>query len=151
MFNHYVTSTKITSYSFIKERTYSTEDEAIHIENNLIELKDAKFDFVNIPYFEFTRNANDLKIECEFIKGYYSLEMNEIYEDLVSKEWTFSDVSPWNFIQCNKTQKTYVIDIDSFQYCPFPRIRNFFWVKKQNAWKRMLQGNMQKFKKIEIK
>ena len=149
MFNHYVTRNKITSFTFIKERTYYDENQAISIENNLNILKNTKFDFVCIPYFEHKRSGNDLKIECEFIKGWYSYEMTRIYDDLVSKEWTFSDVSPWNFIQCSQTQKTYMVDIDSFCHCPYFSIRNLFWAKKQNDWQRSLQGNIKNLKLIE--
>lgn len=149
MFNHYGGGDKITSYTFVKERTYRYEQQAINVENNLNILKHTKFDFVCVPYFEYERNSCDLKIESEFIKGFYSHEMGKIYDDLVSKNWTFGDPSPWNFMQCTKTHKTYIVDIDSFIYCPDFDIRNDFWIKKYKDWEKVLLGNPKKLKKIE--
>lgn len=136
MLNQYVDEhgTRITSYSFIKEITYPKESRAIQIEEKLLKLKTAKFDFINIPYFEFQRDGANMRIESEFIKGWYCFDIHSIYNDLISKDWTFYDPHPSNFITCKKTEKTYAVDLESFAYIPNIDDRKKLWLRYQNLW-----------------
>lgn len=120
--------TRITHYSFIKEITYIDQNTALIIAKNLAQLQKTKFDFIHIPNFTFEVKDNNLTIESEFIKGWQQANLHQIYNDLISKDWTFTDPHPSNFITCKKTLKTYAVDLDSFQYVPNIIYRRKIWM-----------------------
>lgn len=134
MFNHYISTDKgrITSYSFIKEISYDTMHAAKDVEKRLTILKKTKFDYLHIPQFEFERNGSNVKIHSEFIHGYYNykLDLKALYKDLVTKEWTFDDPKADNFITCKRTEKVYIVDLDSFTHIPNFEDRKKCWVGK---------------------
>jgi hypothetical protein len=125
--------TRITSYFFIKKIQYKNHDSALAIAKNLAKLQETKFDFIHVPNFTFEINGNNLTIESEFIKGWHFEHMPKIYDDLISKDWTFADPHPSNFITCKKTLKTYIVDFDSFQYIPSLADRRKTWMAHDNT------------------
>lgn len=125
-------ATRITNYSFVKELCYRNLEYSKKVEYRLSKLQQTKFDFIHIPEFEFKRQDTFITIECEFIKGCCaSGNVNDIYKDLVSHDWTFTDPHPSNFIECKKSKKIYAIDLDSFDYVPDINERKAFWIDKE--------------------
>ena len=124
---------RVTRYSFIKIIEYNVAD-VNEVVERLERLKITKFNFINIPKFTYKVYHNKLKIESEFIKGWYCLDVNSIYNDLVNSEWTFTDPRPSNFMTCKQNNKTYALDLDSFDYIPLIEDRKKLWIKYNNKW-----------------
>ena len=135
-YNYYVdgSNTRIMSYYFVKETTYKTESIAKDFEFRINKLKEAKFDFIHIPNFKIERDGLHIKITSDFIKGHRALNVVRIYNDLISKDWTFTDPIPDNFIVCANTEKTYIVDLDSFTYVPNIDDRKLIWARRCANW-----------------
>ena len=112
--------TRITTYTITKVIEFENEDVAEHRERMLDILRVATFKHILIPEFEYSRNGSELTIVTEYIKGWYCVDKQLIWEDVVRREseYTFDDPHPSNFITCKRELKTYAVDLDSFTYSP---------------------------------
>jgi len=122
--------TRITSYYLTKEITYHNENRAIKLVERLERLKTAKFNFIHIPEFKYTRDGFSVNMFSEYIKGHYCKDVRKLYNDLTSHEWTFTDPHPSNFITCKRTGLTYAVDLDSFAHVPNKEDRVKIWTQK---------------------
>ena len=112
--------TRITTYTLTKVLEFENEDAAEYRERMLDILRVATFKHILIPEFEYSRNGSELTIVTEYIKGWYCVDKQLIWEDVVRREseYTFDDPHSSNFITCKRELKTYAVDLDSFTYFP---------------------------------
>jgi len=112
--------TRITTYTLTKVIEYQNEDVAKWQEKMLDMLRVATFKHILIPEFEYSRDGSELTIVTDYIKGWYCVDKQLIWEDVVKREgeYTFNDPHPSNFITCKRELKTYAVDLDS--YCHLP-------------------------------
>ena len=131
---------QIKQFSITKQVDFIEEWFAEDLEYRLNKLKLAKFDFVCVPEFNFSRNKNTVIIESQFVKGNHEdLDVVQIYNDLISKDWTFEDPTPDNFIVCDYSAKTYVVDLDSFAHWPNIEDRQKIWEQKIGEWPKSVE------------
>lgn len=121
---HYVNGNTIRTFTLTKSIEYANDQIAHTIYDNLIKLKTDRFNRVHIPEYHHTINGSIVTIVSDYIKGFYNLAAeNIIMEDVVLRksEYTFNDYHRQNYIVCDNTNKTYMVDLES--YCHFPSIR----------------------------
>jgi len=131
---------QIKQFSITKQIDFIEPWFAEDLENRLKKLKLAKFDFICIPEFEFSKHKNTVTIESQFCKGNHcDLDVVQIYNDLIDKEWTFEDPTPDNFIVCDLTAQTFAVDLDSFTYLPNIEDRQAIWEQKIGEWPKSVE------------
>ncbi len=111
-----------------------TEEYAEMIIDKLSRLKNAKFDNIQIPEFDYNLEGVILTQEIEYIKGdkcgmIKKRYRDKIYKDLVEgdSDWTFNDYNFNNFIVCDRLNKIYAIDFQSYNFMPSRQERKNLW------------------------
>lgn len=108
-------------------------------------MRNARFEWLKIPQFEYTIDGSSLTINTDYIKGWYCAEPLKLYNEIVLREesYTFTDPHPSNFITCSRTFETYAIDLDSYsEKRPFQEMHDRFiqkWLPKLRAHEWMVQ------------
>ena len=136
---------RILSYQLCKTTTYKTEEYCYHTAKRLDRLRNARFEWLKVPQFEYTIDGSSLTINTDYIKGWYCAEPLKLYNDIVLRKesYTFNDPHPSNFITCSRTFETYAIDLDSYsEKRPFQEMHDRFirkWLPKLEAHEWMIQ------------
>ena len=122
------------SFRLIKIIDCKTEEYAEMIVDKLSRLKNAKFDNILIPEFDYSLEGVILTQEIEYIKGrkcgmIKKRYRDKIYKDLVEGEsdWTFNDFNFNNFIVVERLNKIYAIDFQSYNFMPSRQERQNLW------------------------
>ena len=136
---------RILSYQLCKTTTYKTEEYCYNTAKRLDRLRNARFEWLKIPQFEYTIDGSSLTINTDYIKGWYCAEPLKLYDEIVLRKdnYTFNDPHPSNFITCSRTFETYAIDLDSYTAIrPFEEMHNRFiekWLPKLQAHQWMIE------------
>ena len=111
-----------------------TEECAEILIDKLSRLKNAKFDNILIPEFDYSLDGVIVTQEIEYIKGekcgmIKKKYRDKIYKDLVEGEsdWTFNDFNFNNFIVVERLNKIYAIDFQSYNFIPSREERQKLW------------------------
>jgi len=111
-----------------------TEECAEILIDKLSRLKNAKFDNILIPEFDYNLDGVIVTQEIEYIKGekcgmIKKKYRDKIYKDLVEGEsdWTFNDFNFNNFIVVERLNKIYAIDFQSYNFIPSREERQKLW------------------------
>lgn len=142
MTREYVLNERICSYQLYKTTTYETEEYAYNAVKRLDLLRDARFEWLKIPRFEYTIDGCSVTINTDYIKGWYCTEPLKLYDEIVLREGdTFTDPHPSNFITCSRTLETYAIDLDSYTTKPDDMHDVFMrkWKNKVQSHEAMIQ------------
>lgn len=119
---YYVDSmrTNIKTFTLTKIIEYQTVDHAKVVFDNLTRLRSENFNRILIPNYEYSIEDKTITIVIDYIKGFYFADTNIVIEDVVNhkSDYTFYDFHRQNYIVCENTKKSYMIDLDSYVYCP---------------------------------
>ena len=122
------------SFRLTKIIDCKTKDYANKICDKLHRLKNAKFNNILIPKFDYSLEGVILTQEIEYIKGRkcgmtVKKYRDKIYKDLVEgdSDWTFDDFNFNNFIVVERLNKIYAIDFQSFNFLPSKEERKKLW------------------------
>ncbi len=122
------------SFRLTKIIDCKTEEYAEMIVDKLSRLKNAKFDNILIPEFDYSLEGVILTQEIEYIKGRkcgmtVKKYRDKIYKDLVEGEsdWTFNDFNFNNFIVVERLNKIYAVDFQSYNFTPSREERQKLW------------------------
>ena len=151
MTREYVLDKRICSYQLCKTMTYISEEYAYNTTKRLDRLRNARFEWLKIPRFEYTVDGCSITVNTDYIKGWYCAEPLKLYDEIVLREedYTFIDPHPSNFITCSRTKETYAIDLDSYTMKrPFREMHDRF-MKKWNGKIRAHQWMIQQIEELE--
>ena len=122
------------SFRMTKIIDCKTEECAEILIDKLSRLKNAKFDNILIPEFDYDLEGVIVTQEIEYIKGekcgmIKKKYRDKIYKDLVEGEsdWTFNDFNFNNFIVVERLNKIYAIDFQSYNFIPSREERQKLW------------------------
>ena len=122
------------SFRMTKIIDCKTEECAEILIDKLSRLKNAKFDNILVPEFDYNLEGVILTQEIEYIKGdkcgmIKKRYRDKIYKDLVEGEsdWTFNDFNFNNFIVVERLNKIYAIDFQSYNFIPSREERQKLW------------------------
>ena len=122
------------SFRMTKIIDCKTEECAEILIDKLSRLKNAKFDNILIPEFDYNLDGVIVTQEIEYIKGekcgmIKKKYRDKIYKDLVEGEsdWTFNDFNFNNFIVVERLNKIYAIDFQSYNFIPSREERQKLW------------------------
>ena len=125
------------SFHLTKVIDCKTKEYAEMIVDKLSRLKNAKFDNILIPEFDYNLEGVILTQEIEYIKGekcgmIKKRYRDKIYKDLVEgdSDWTFNDYNFNNFIVVERLNKIYAIDFQSYNFMPSRQERKNLWETK---------------------
>ena len=125
------------SFRLTKIIDCETEECAEILIDKLSRLKNAKFDNILIPEFDYSLDGVIVTQEIEYIKGekcgmIKKRYRDKIYKDLVEGEsdWTFNDFNFNNFIVVERLNKIYAIDFQSYNFMPSRQERKNLWETK---------------------
>ena len=125
------------SFRLTKVIDCKTEEYAEILIDKLSRLKNAKFDNILIPEFDYSLDGVIVTQEIEYIKGekcgmIKKRYRDKIYKDLVEGEsdWTFNDFNFNNFIVVERLNKIYAIDFQSYNFMPSRQERKNLWETK---------------------
>ena len=129
------------SFRLTKIIDCKTEEYAEMIVDKLSRLKNAKFDNILIPEFDYSLDGVIVTQDIEYIKGRkcgmtVKKYRDKIYKDLVDGEsdWTFNDFNFNNFIVVERLNQIYAIDFQSYNFMPSRQ-------ERQNLWETKLRMN----------
>ena len=122
------------SFRLTKIIDCKTEEYAKILFDKLSRLKNAKFDNILIPEFDYSLDGVVVTQEIEYIKGRkcgmtIKKYRDKIYKDLVEGEsdWTFNDFNFNNFIVVERLNKIYAVDFQSYNFIPSREERQKLW------------------------
>tara|TARA_B100001093_G_scaffold399540_1_gene387014 strand:- start:4086 stop:4577 length:492 start_codon:yes stop_codon:yes gene_type:complete len=125
------------SFRLTKIIDCKTEEYAEILIDKLSRLKNAKFNNILIPEFDYSLDGVIVTQEIEYIKGdkcgmIKKRYRDKIYKDLVEgdSDWTFNDYNFNNFIVCDRLYKIYAIDFQSYNFMPSRQERKNLWETK---------------------